>query len=650
MEIVGLKEPTNFAVVATFAVMLLFFAGVLSNVAPAIGAEVAGVSDGHGSELAKPGERCKVFPLSKWTQSEKWAWMRICEAQFADFNGRCRADLFDLRDGEDDENLSDRNLSSSFLETILLHEPFRSAIPRQGVRIIGANFPNRIELSDASIHRPLILQQSRFESKVELLRLTTLKLISFQGSILKGELNMNSATVGGDLIMGAMVVGDRRMRAQFKDIVLEEAKIGGQIDMTGSKFKGKLDMNSATVGSHLFMREESEFDEVNLRGAKIGGQIDMTGSEFKGKLDMNAITVGGSLIMREDAEFNAVDLRGAKIGGQIDMTGSEFKGELNMSSATVKGHLFMRKESEFDVIFLREAKIGGQIDMTGSKFNSKLDMNATTVGSSLFMREESEFDAVDLRRAKIGGKIDMTGSTFEGEIIMDYIMIGSHLMIHGANFKNSEILSLRHTNVGTLQDDENVWPDTLNLDGFTYERLGGMDGSDEAANRGSGWFKKWLAKNVPYSPQPYRHLASVLRAAGHNDMANAILVASRDREREESSMSEGKWWRLTLLKFFIGYGYGNGNFWALIWALALVAVGTIVLYCTKEHKKCEEFHHWLDPFFYSLDMLLPIIRLRERHYKNMDLKTRARYYFYFHQVMGYVLIFFVIAGLSGLTS
>ncbi len=52
-------------------------------------------------------------------------------------------------------------------------------------------------------------------------------------------------------------------------------------------------------------------------------------------------------------------------------------------------------------------------------------------------------------------------------------------------------------------------------------------------------------------------------------------------------------------------------------------------------------------FFYSLDMLLPIIQLRRRHYE-VDLRGIVRYYFYFHQIMGYVLASFLIAGLSGL--
>lgn len=51
---------------------------------------------------------------------------------------------------------------------------------------------------------------------------------------------------------------------------------------------------------------------------------------------------------------------------------------------------------------------------------------------------------------------------------------------------------------------------------------------------------------------------------------------------------------------------------------------------------------------FSLDHLLPIVKLREYHYE-VKLKGKARYYFYVHKMVGYVLASFLIAGLSGLT-
>ena len=41
----------------------------------------------------------------------------------------------------------------------------------------------------------------------------------------------------------------------------------------------------------------AEFQAVILRGAKISKQFSVTGSTFRGNLNMNPVSVGGSLLM-----------------------------------------------------------------------------------------------------------------------------------------------------------------------------------------------------------------------------------------------------------------------------------------------------------------------------------------------------------------
>ncbi len=87
---------------------------------------------------------------------------------------------------------------------------------------------------------------------------------------------------------------------------------------------------------------QTEFEEVILRGAKVGGQINMIGSTFRGTLDMDSVSVGKSLLMREKAEFEEVkvifsridanlDARGAMLGN-LDLTGTKIGGELRLGT------------------------------------------------------------------------------------------------------------------------------------------------------------------------------------------------------------------------------------------------------------------------------------------------------------------------------
>ncbi len=120
------------------------------------------------------------------------------------------------------------------------------------------------------------------------------------------------------------------------------------------------------------------------------------------------------------------------------------------------------------------------------------------------------------------------------------------------------------------------------------------------------------------------------------------LTCRDSRERERSEETGRTWAWLTALKWVIGYGYYLHR--AVYWVIGLVILGAIVLRVSGEGPRNGM------PFglAYSFDILLPIIKLRDWHYQ-IDLKTWARYYFYGHKIMGFVLASFLIAGLSGLT-
>jgi hypothetical protein len=77
-------------------------------------------------------------------------------------------------------------------------------------------------------------------------------------------------------------------------------------------------------------------------------------------------------------------------------------------------------------------------------------------------------------------------------------------------------LTLRGAETKSLNDKVITWPDVLDLRGFVYAGTYALgSGSDDFAEREIKWFKNWLSKQVPYSPQPYKQLASVLHSAGH---------------------------------------------------------------------------------------------------------------------------------------
>ncbi len=189
---------------------------------------------------ALPGQPCEETPHPDWSEPESWAWTEICEARIADFNAR-----YGRLDPQEPEGWDDkRKLGQSFLETILLHEPFRSAIPRQGVRIVGAWFEDPIDLAYAKFPHVVQLDFSRFEASVDLSFIKiSAALFSLEGS-------------------------------KFGRVNLRNAKVDGQLNMSGATFEGPLYLDKLKVASSLLMSKGASLKkDVVLTNAKVGGVI-----------------------------------------------------------------------------------------------------------------------------------------------------------------------------------------------------------------------------------------------------------------------------------------------------------------------------------------------------------------------------------------
>jgi len=326
---------------------------------------------------------------------------------------------------------------------------------------------------------------------------------------------------------------------------------------------------------------------------------------------------------------------------------SRFESEVNFSKLKTFGFLSIKGSAFKEKVDLSQTKILGGLNMNGSKFTGKLNMNGMEADGDLLMHGGAQFEeVVTLAFSKIGKNLNLSGSTLQG-LDLTGTHVGSEFALSSppTRWLEKANLILRNTEVWALQvqDLPKAWPDKLGLNGFTYAILSGFasEGANDLVTREVSHFKEWLEKQKKYSPQPYEQLAKILRNEGRPDKADELLYAGKNRE-----LSEVKgllnWLTLALLKVLIGYGYRI--YYAIFWFLWFMTVGVLVLRITGQGSA----HGMPYGIAYSLDILLPIIRLRESHY-DFDLAGWARYYFYLHILMGYILASFLIAGLSGLT-
>jgi hypothetical protein len=227
--------------------------------------------------------------------------------------------------------------------------------------------------------------------------------------------------------------------------------------------------------------------------------------------------------------------------------------------------------------------------------------------------------------ARMRGTLYLSGSEVTKDVDFSDSEIGG-LVLNGLR---GAALDLENATIGKIPDLTHSWPPKLVLDGLTYHSVGAAEE-----------FDRWLPRMDHYAPQPYEQLATVVQRQGDGALATTIRYSGRERER--TAAKGWQWLWLSALKWVIGYGYRPER--SALWAFGLVLLGAIVLRVSGEGPR-NAMPYGLA---YSFDILLPIIRLRDKHY-SVDLQSWARYYFYLHRIMGFLLASFLIAGVSGLT-
>lgn len=587
--------------------------------------------------VGHPAESLDKEAPETWTNQEKWVWQKIKEGKTADLNQR-EGQRF--AKAGDEGSPPDKNrvvLSREFLETILRAKEYKKHITQYGVSITGACFKEPLDLSGLTIEHQLMLADCLFLSDVDLSSVKSLDSIVLDGSMFSGKLTMNSIQVEFNLNM--------RKKARFdSEVSLVSAKIGSRLDIGGSIFRKKLNMNSLEVENFLFLHDKCLFEgDVSLAFARIGDHLEISDSTFMGNVTMNNMQVSQSVFINDNSRFdNPVDLVSVSVGNYIDFKDSFFSKTLNMDRLKAGNNVSIHGDCHFEGdVRMMAATIKGNLSMNGLTFSGNVNLQRLNVLGSLNMQNNISQNSTELLFSTIHNNLDISSSTFKsldltGANIKGKFILGSGRM-SPVNWVKGAQLILRNAHAGIVEDMENAWPDKVMLSGFIYSRLGGSESSSahSIATRKISWMKEWLKKQDFYSPQPYEQLSKVLKNMGYKSKANKILFAARERERENAKGLDKVW--LTLQHEFTGYGIYTG--YLIVWVFFLVLFGMFFLSFSGQGISNKIQYG----FYYSVDMLLPFIKLNKHHYE-INLLGLTRYYFCFMQIMGYVLLFFFIAG------
>ena len=458
------------------------------------------------------------------------------------------------------------------------------------------------------------------------------------------------------------VDANRTLTPEFLETILLREPFRSTIPIRGVRIVGayfptSINLSHSVLGRPVIFRDCIFLAPVSMEWLRTPYTLAFSGSRFYGWTYLKNAVIGGDLLLR-NAAVQDTFLNGAKIDGRVDMGSARLDGYFIANGATIEGDLSVQRAVFFHA-FMDGLIVGGEFQMQGAKFRGDVSLDAASIAGSLSLNKATFQNAARFSFVNVGSHLDARGSTMwsldlTGATIRRGLLLGSSdssVKWRPCDEGRSRCpnMSLRDATVYLLQDTLATWPEhlQLELEGLSFSRFGGVEGSQEEApyERGSKWFIRWLEMDATYSPQPYRFIARILVSAGYGDMAGEILFASRERERTEAELTQPKWWVLSAFRIIMGYGQGWRYLLTLFWMVLLVIVGTAVVASSGERGKDGRFLG----FWYSLDMLLPIIHLREQHY-DVDLDPPARYYFFVHKILGYVLVFILVAGLTGLLS
>jgi hypothetical protein len=442
--------------------------------------------------------------------------------------------------------------------------------------------------------------------------------------------------------------------------------------------KDALTADDANVRGSVFLNDGFRAEgAVWLLGAQIAGNLQCCGGAFKnpGKAALNAdgADVKGSVFLHDGfSAEGAVRLVGGQIGGNLDCRSGTFKNlggdALSADGAGVKRNVFLRDGfSAEGTVGLRGAQIGGDIVCPDGTFKNPgkdaISADGANVRGTVFLNEGfSAEGTVRLLGAQIGGNLHCNGGRFS-EVKAQNTAIRGTLFWLGVEATS---LDLTNASVGSLIDDEKSWLGNgkLFLDGFVYGHISRHSPRDAKTRL------RWLKRQEPFTPKPYRQLAKVLRETGDDSGARKVLfeMERRRRQAEDRSWHARLWGRV--LKWTIGYDFYS--WWALGWLVVLTVVGWGLFrqgyfsramtptdkdaYCFfRKQGRPPDYYQRFTASVYSLENSLPFVNLGQKDHWTPDPNPQVSrrmpgflgWFRWVQVLLGWLLATLFVAGVTG---
>lgn len=482
---------------------------------------------------------------------------------------------------------------------------FVDAVPAFGLTVDGG-----VEFAGMTAHGVVSIQVAKVTGSVDLSRA---RFINPGGRAFSAD----SAEIGGRL--------DCREIVAEGEVALHNARIAASVSFDGARLTNPggqaLSAGGVVVGGGVHLADGFEaVGEVRLIGAQLAANLTLTGATLSNagavaiNLDRATIGVcqGAGLTCMGRFSFT-----GAHIASGLDLVGASIDGQGERSvagdGAVVDGMLALSELRARGELSLRSIRVGRALMMIGAELRNDGDIACRLSGA------EIAGDVICLRTSVVGG-LRLTGGRIAGRLNLEQVRIVNEdgpaisaraLQAGQLSLAPAEpiagLVDFGHARIEVYRDDPGNWPEKMSIDGMTYQALEPRLPARERL--------RWLARdpNGPQS-QPYEYLAAHYVQIGQPEDARTVWYV-REREQRRDAAPLAKFWGV-VQDVMLGYGYRPWR--ALAWLGLLLIIGSITFHMQRPSAIQPGAAPHFNSVIYTLDLLLPLVDLGQKHAFNPD--------------------------------
>jgi hypothetical protein len=498
--------------------------------------------------------------------------------------------------------------------------------------------------------------------------------VELRGLTASGLVSMEVAAISGSVdLTGARIANPGRRALSFS-----QAQIGGQLTARRVVVTGETRMHNCRVAASLGLQGSSLTNPggfaLNAGGLTIdggvfctdgftaAGEVMLIGAQLRDNLTLAGAILsnpGGIALSLDQATAGSLMAAGMISSGAVKLTNVRLESDLDLRDARLDG------TAGQVALSAERASVSGELILAGIHATGEISLRSIQVGQRTVLTaarlENPGAVALRMSRARVAADVFCTGMTAAGCLRMIKATIGAELNFVDARVSNpgataidaaglhaaelslrtaepvEGLVNLRHAHVDLIRDDPRCWPASLSLDGLTYRALEPRLPARERL--------AWLARDPDgHQPQPYGQLAGHYNAIGQEAQARAILYASERAQVAAKTPLARLWSRVQDIT--VGYGYKP---WRALAGLAvLLAVGSMAFAVSPPRALQPGMAPHFNPVVYTLDLLLPVVDLGQKHAWNPA--GADQWLSYLLIAAGWVLVTTVAAGAARILS